>query len=165
MRPWNYNTNYYSTSYYSSMIHVFCCKIFHCATWSCIYQVDYRSSQRRYSIIKVVLRNFAKFISTCVGVFILNKVAALRLANSETLAQVFSCEFSCKIVKKQNLVCNFKAHCSIKVSSVNVTKSSDEILCGKFHFLCSGNEATTHNNIIELINPFIHFVEKWPNIL
>ena len=44
-------------------------------------------------------------------------------------------------------------------------KSSEEILNRKLDFLCSGNEATTHNNIIALINPFMHFVEKWPKVL
>ena len=59
----------------------------------------YRSSHRRYSVKKGVLRNFAKFTGKhlCQSLFF-NKVAGLQLYRKETLAQVFSCEF-CEISK------------------------------------------------------------------
>ena len=58
----------------------------------------YRSSQRRCSIKKCVLRNFAKFTGKhqCQSLFF-NKVAGF--IKNETLAQVFSCEF-CEISRK-----------------------------------------------------------------
>ena len=61
-----------------------------------------RSSYRRCSVKKYVLRNFAKFTRKhlCQSLFF-NKVAGLRpvtFLKKETLAQVFSCEF-CKIFK------------------------------------------------------------------
>ena len=58
----------------------------------------YRSSHQRWSIIKSVLQNFAKLTEKhlCQCLFF-NKVAGLKTATlikKETLAQVFSCEFS-----------------------------------------------------------------------
>ena len=62
----------------------------------------HRSSHRRSSVRKGVLRNFAKLTGKhlCQSLFF-NKVAGLRpatLLKKETLAQVFSCEF-CEISK------------------------------------------------------------------
>ena len=60
-----------------------------------------RSSHRRCSVRKGVLRYFAKFIgkNQCQSLFF-NKVAGLKSATllKETLAQMFSCEF-CKIFR------------------------------------------------------------------
>ena len=63
---------------------------------------NFRSSHRRCSVKKGVLRNPAKFTAKylCQSLFFI-KVAGLRLATllkKETLAQVFSCEF-CEISK------------------------------------------------------------------
>ena len=57
-----------------------------------------RSSHRRCSVRKDVLRNYAKFTGRhlCQSLFF-NKVPGLR-PKKETLAQVFSCEF-CEISK------------------------------------------------------------------
>ena len=59
----------------------------------------YRSSHRRCSVKKGVLKNFTEFVGKhlCPSLF-LNKVAgsASNFIKKETLAQVFSCEF-CKI--------------------------------------------------------------------
>ena len=55
-----------------------------------------RSNFQRCSIIKIVIRNFAKFTekNLCQSLF-LNKVAGLsNFIKKETLAQVFSCQFS-----------------------------------------------------------------------
>ena len=61
--------------------------------------MPYRSSHRRCSVRKGVLRNFAKFTgkNLCHGLFV-NKVVGLacNFIKKETLAQVFSREF-CKI--------------------------------------------------------------------
>ena len=66
--------------------------------FSCIYIYQFRqsrSSQRRCSVRKVVLRNFAKFTGEHLRQSLLfNKVAGL--IKKETPAQVFSCEF-CEI--------------------------------------------------------------------
>ena len=63
--------------------------------------MNLRSSHRRCSVKKVVLRNFAKFTGKhlCQSRF-LNKVPVLRPATllKKTMAQVFSCEF-CEIFK------------------------------------------------------------------
>ena len=57
----------------------------------------FRSSHRRCSVRKGVLRNFTKFTwKLLCQSFFFNKVAGLRsstLSKKETLAQVFSCEF------------------------------------------------------------------------
>ena len=62
----------------------------------------YRRSQRRCSVRKVVLRNFAKFIGKhlCQSLFFNIKLQAEAciFIKKETLAQVFSCEF-CEISK------------------------------------------------------------------
>ena len=58
-----------------------------------------RSSHWRCSVKKGVLRNFAKFTGKHLSQSLFfNKVAGLRPAKKETLAQVFSCEF-CEISK------------------------------------------------------------------
>ena len=57
-----------------------------------------RSSHRRCSVRKGVLRNFAKFTGNCARVSFFNRVEAeaCNFIKQETLAQVFSCEF-CEI--------------------------------------------------------------------
>ena len=58
-----------------------------------------RSSHQRCSIMKGILRNFAKFTGKPLHhSLFLNKVADLNCIMKETLAQVFSCEF-CKYSK------------------------------------------------------------------
>ena len=59
----------------------------------------FRSSHRRCSVKRGILRNFAKFTGKhlCQSLFF-NKVAACNFTQKETLAQVFSCEF-CEISK------------------------------------------------------------------
>ena len=69
---------------------------------SLVYNFTDRSSHQRCSVIKGVLRNFAKFIGKhlCQSLFF-NKVADLEPCNfikKETLAQVFSCAY-CEISK------------------------------------------------------------------
>ena len=69
-------------------------------TWQC-QQPILRSSRRRCSVRKGVLRNFAKFRGKhlCQSLFFNNKVAGTQAGNfikKETLEQVFSHEF-CKI--------------------------------------------------------------------
>ena len=58
-----------------------------------------RSSHRRCSLRKYVLRNFAKFTGKhlCQGLFI-SGPKACNFIKKDTLTQVFSCEF-CKIFK------------------------------------------------------------------
>ena len=58
----------------------------------------FRSSRRRCSVTKGVLRNFAKFTGShlCQGLFF-KKVAGLFI-KKEALAEVFSCEF-CEILR------------------------------------------------------------------
>ena len=55
----------------------------------------YRSSRPKVFCKKRVLRNFAKFTGKrlCQSLFF-NKVAGLNFIKKETLAEVFSCEFS-----------------------------------------------------------------------
>ena len=66
--------------------------------------ITFRSSHRRCSVRKVVLRNFAKFTGKHLyQSLFLNKAAGLRpeacnFIKKETLAQVFFCEF-CEISK------------------------------------------------------------------
>ena len=65
---------------------------------TCFTSLD-RSSHRRCSVRKGVLRNFAKYTGKrlCPGLFF-NKDAACNFIKKETLAQVFSYEF-CEISK------------------------------------------------------------------
>ena len=58
-----------------------------------------RSNHHRWSIMKGLLRNFAKFTGKPLHhSLFLNKVADLKRIKKETLPQVFSCEF-CKYSK------------------------------------------------------------------
>ena len=59
-----------------------------------------RSSHRRWSVRKGVLRNFAKFTGKylCRSLLFNNRPQCTILLRKETLAQVFSCEF-CEISK------------------------------------------------------------------
>ena len=62
------------------------------------FSLTSRSSHRRFSVKKGVLRNFAKFTGKHLGLSLFfNKVAgaACNFIKKEALAQVFSCEF-CK---------------------------------------------------------------------
>ena len=63
------------------------------------FKILFRSSHQRWSIIKGVLRNFAKFTGKhlCKSLFLLQPQAC-NFIKKETLAQVFSCEF-CEISK------------------------------------------------------------------
>ena len=76
----------------------------------------WKSSHRRCSIKKGVLRNFVKYIGKhlCQSSFF-HKIAGLRPANfikKETLAQVFFCEF-CEIFKNTFFIEDFLLKCSI----------------------------------------------------
>ena len=66
-----------------------------------IYPYHFRSSHRRCSVRKGVLRNFARFTEKHLyQSLFFNKVAKVnKVIKKETLAQVFSCEF-CEISKK-----------------------------------------------------------------
>ena len=91
--------------------------------------VLYRSSQRRCSVRKGVLRNFAKFTGKhlCLSLFF-NKVAGLRpgtaynFIKKETLAQVFSYEF-CEISKNTIFTEHLRATASVYMHFNLVTVS------------------------------------------
>ena len=76
---------------------------------------SYRSSYRRCSVKKCVLRNFAKFTGKHLyqSVF-LNKVAGVSPATllKKTLAQVFSCEF-CEISKNTSFTEHLRTTASV----------------------------------------------------
>ena len=87
-----------------------------------------RSSHRRCSVRKGVLRNFAKFTGKhlCQSLFF-NKVAGPRpqacsFIKKETLAQVFSCEF-CEISKNTFLTEHLRANASVKVGTEAVVRT------------------------------------------
>ena len=92
------------------------------------FSVKGRSSHRRCSVRKGVLRNFAKFTGKhlCQSLFF-NKVAGLRpqacnFIKKETLAQVFSCEF-CEISKNSFLTEHLRATASVKVGTEAVVRT------------------------------------------
>ena len=75
----------------------------------------FRSSQRRCSIEKGVLKNFAKFTeSTCARVTFLIKLQAEagNFIKKETLAKMFSCEF-CEIFKNILFMEHLRATASV----------------------------------------------------
>ena len=69
---------------------------------------NYRSSNRRYSLKKVVLKNFSKFTGKhlCQSLLVKLQASAPATLLKETLVQVFSCEFF--EIFKNTLPCSWK---------------------------------------------------------
>ena len=112
-----------------------------------------RSSQQRCSIIKRVLRNFAKFTRKhlCQSLFF-NKVAdeACNFIKKETLAQVFSCEF-CEIF--ENIF--FTEHLRTTAPGCKTNYSSEKWKNDKISVYCFPKDETEKKWIQALSNMLI----------
>ena len=84
-------------------IFLFCCWL----KIACCNEVSFRSSHRRYSVRKGVLRNFAKFTG--------KHLRQSLLIKKETVAQVFFCEF-CEISKNTFFIGHLWVTASVSLS-------------------------------------------------
>ena len=99
--------------------------------------MPYRSSHRRCSVRKGVLRNFAKFTgkNLCHGLFV-NKVVGLacNFIKKETLAQVFSREF-CKI-SQNTFLQNTSGRLLLNLIKNHISSYQEKIIQSRFSAFC-----------------------------
>ena len=101
----------------------------------------FRSSHRRLSVIKGVLRNFTKFTGKhlCQRLFLIKLQAlGLQLYQNEFLAQVFSCEF--REISKNTFSKNTSGQLLLKVTCLprtfsNISAMAGKILIGRYSSL------------------------------